>query len=186
MLAGRRTAKRIGALAIGGSPVRIARIGSLRWHYPDQVLGQGRNPRPNLSRHAPAPFYGTNHSTSRCRANGFISAARGTGESWAQWGHARSRRRGWSEGHGGRQGARTTRKQSSLANEQAFYVDRSWARNASEVLGAEGVMDNQRQRTQRSFTHPHLTPLRTAYASCVPRAPRLASPPRTAAHLANS
>ena len=33
-------------------------------------------------------------------------------------------------------------QKSSLADEQPFYVDRSWARNASEVLEAEGVMDN--------------------------------------------
>lgn len=42
----------------------------------------------------------------------------------------------------GDRGARTTRKQSSLANDQSFYIDRSWAQNASEVLEAEGVMDN--------------------------------------------
>ncbi len=33
-------------------------------------------------------------------------------------------------------------QKSSLASDQPFYVDRSWARNASEVLEAEGVMDN--------------------------------------------
>lgn len=33
-------------------------------------------------------------------------------------------------------------QKSSLADDQPFYVDRSWARNASEVLEAEGVMDN--------------------------------------------